>query len=80
MLVAYLNDCGKYGSIIAAYVSPSQAIKVRKVSGDLVFNDDGSISQSPEWLFPWERENEESYARKQQKAFLNIKGWELYAN
>lgn len=79
MLVASLNDAGRYGTILAAYVSPRYAGKVRQLSGDLVFNDDGTINQGWWWLFGWERRDPNSYARRAQKARLCIKGWDLYA-
>ena len=75
MLVAFVNERDKSGVIIASFVSRKQAVKERVVSGDLIFQDSGEIDQSPDWLFSWETEN--SYARRQQKANLNIKDFRL---
>ncbi len=77
MMVAYVNESGKYGTIYGAFLTMQQASKTRVISGDLVFNDSGEINQSEEWLFDWEKENPNCYARKAQKANLNVKDYKL---
>ena len=72
MFVAYIHDTGRYGTIFASFINMETAKKTRAVASDLVFNDDGSINQSDEWLFDWEKQNETCYVRKCQKANLNV--------
>ncbi len=77
MTVAFLNDTHGYGVCLAAFVSPKQVLKERKLSGDLVFDEDGSICQEDWWLFPWEASDPKSYARRQQQARLSLKNFRL---
>lgn len=76
MFVAYINDnyysVPRYGTLFGSFLTKEKAAQVRTVSGDLVFNDDGTINQEDFWLFDWEKQDENCYARKQQKANLNV--------
>lgn len=39
----------------------------RAMSGDLVLDPDGKVNQSDTWLWPWEKEDPNCYARKMQR-------------
>lgn len=73
MLIVYMRDNEPFDAIlIASSLSMNAAKKRREVAGDLIFNEDLTINQSDEWLFDWEKKNENCYARKCQKANRKI--------
>lgn len=74
-MLAYVADNDKRGTLFCAYASREYAISQRKVAGDLLFHDDGSIDQNDDWLFEWEKKDENCYAKQQQRANLNVKGY-----
>lgn len=47
--------------------------KSRMMSGDLVVDSSGHVAQNDSWLFPWERESENAYAK--QMIQKNLKVW-----
>lgn len=75
MFIAYINDGKRYGTIFGSFLTMEAAIKLRAVAGDLVFNDDGTINQSQEWLWPWELDVAKSYAREQQANKLDVSAY-----
>lgn len=44
--------------------SIEEANTLRELSGDLVFNEDGTICESQDWLFQWEKESNTAYAQQ----------------
>lgn len=66
--IVYGNDCGnsfRTYSVFAEAATLEALSAQRKLSGDLVFDlDTGEIVQDDAWLFQWEREDPECYARR----------------
>lgn len=53
-----------------------EAAARRKLSGDLVIDENKNIDVTDAWLFPWERENPFVYARRmQKKGRLDFEVW-----
>lgn len=77
MFVAFIHDTDKYGVILGSYLSPAGAFMERKHTGDLVFENDGEISQDDFWLFDFEKEDPNCYARRMQREKLNIRNYNL---
>ena len=44
-----------------------EVIRRRYTSGDLILNPQGEVVKGLGWLFPWEKEDPECYARKAQE-------------
>lgn len=77
MQVAFVNENGKNALLLGAFLRMHKAAELRQVSGDLVFLDSGEILQGESWLFEWEKQDSNCYARKMQKAHLNIKEFRI---
>jgi hypothetical protein len=68
MLVVLMRDSAPFdGTLLASGVKLAVAKALRNVSGDLVFNEDGTINQSDKWLWGWEKADPSCYARKCQR-------------
>lgn len=63
----YNETVGYYVVTDGPFTTPSEAAPKRIVNGELVVDiHTGVVSSDDSWLFPWEREDEETYARKNQ--------------
>lgn len=69
-----------YGSSFHQYTvlyrgTLADAARARSVSGDLVFDEStGEIVQDDSWLFPWERDKPDCYARRKIAAKATLVG------
>lgn len=77
MKIVYLDYDHKTGVVIASPDTMEEAVKLRLVTGDLLFNDDGTINLSYEWLFAWERNNPICHARAMQRKKITLDGIKL---
>lgn len=77
MQVAHVRELQGNGTLLRAFLSRDAAKAIRKVSGDLLFDDAGNVDQDSDWLFDWELRDEDCYARRMQRAKLFIGGFDL---
>lgn len=59
----YTNDAG-CAVLFGSSNSLEEASKLRKVSGDLIVDDQGIVVKDESWLFEWEKKDFTAYSRR----------------
>lgn len=78
MLLVYVHDTEKYGTLLGSALSRSAAIRLRALSGDLLCAETGEIDPSEDWLFDWEKTDPNCYARRKQGEGFSCKGYTFF--
>jgi hypothetical protein len=64
-ITVYMNDFSGYYGLVHQAPTIAECGQYRMMAGDLVFNaETKEIVQDDSWLFPWEREDANCYARR----------------
>lgn len=61
----FKHDVQNHFVLLGQYNTLQEAADARELTGDLIFGSDGQIVADPSWLFPFERDDPNCYAKRQ---------------